>query len=411
MPRPSILFLSALDFKEKSIQVIRKTPEAFRDAGWKVTYLVARDTSRDGDYFYERVVDISGMRVIRMAWPLAGLQDKLIASPWNVIVSKLRGYLTVVRLTARAAAVLLGERFDVIYGYEAHGVLAVCLLRFMGLAGGSRIVSRFQGFKRKTGIMALLNWEMFAAMIVPSHLCIMTDDGTQGDRVLRAIGSPNYSRMRFWVNGVDPLPPSSNRRALRRLLGCKDGEFLIVSVSRLVAWKRIDRGIRAVEILVKRLGRRNVRYCIIGGGSEKEPLQSLVDRLGLRSYVCFRGPLEHEEALKHMQAADAFLSAYDLSNVGNPLLEAIRAGLPIFTLDNGDTGRWIKHGLNGFIYPPEDGSVELMALDMSRLISDPILAAKIKTGLRETVVQRLWSWRQRLAAEVSAVGELLSKHP
>jgi len=32
-----------LDFKEKSIQVIRKTPEAYIEAGWDVHYVVARD--------------------------------------------------------------------------------------------------------------------------------------------------------------------------------------------------------------------------------------------------------------------------------------------------------------------------------------------------------------------------------
>lgn len=34
MEKKTILFLSALDFKEKSIQVIKKTPEAFVKAGW-----------------------------------------------------------------------------------------------------------------------------------------------------------------------------------------------------------------------------------------------------------------------------------------------------------------------------------------------------------------------------------------
>jgi len=48
----TILFLSALDFKEKSIQVIRKTPEAYLKYGWKVFYVVARDNSKYGNYFY-----------------------------------------------------------------------------------------------------------------------------------------------------------------------------------------------------------------------------------------------------------------------------------------------------------------------------------------------------------------------
>ena len=49
MAKRKILFVSALDFKEKSIQVIRKTPEAFAAADWDVDYLTARDYSRRGN--------------------------------------------------------------------------------------------------------------------------------------------------------------------------------------------------------------------------------------------------------------------------------------------------------------------------------------------------------------------------
>lgn len=68
-----ILFLSALDFKEKSIQVIRKTPEAYVAAGWDVRYIVARDTTRRGNYSYEREINPDGVRIERFAWALTGL--------------------------------------------------------------------------------------------------------------------------------------------------------------------------------------------------------------------------------------------------------------------------------------------------------------------------------------------------
>lgn len=407
--QPSILFVSALDFKDRSIQVIRKTPEAFRDAGWRVTYLVLRDTSLGGDYGYEKVVEPSGIRVVRAVWPLPRLQDRLGPGLWNTVVSKLRGYLAVVRLALRAACLLAVGRFDVIYGYEAHGYLAVCLLRLLGLTGGSRVVARFQGFKSKSGLMALLNWEMFLALLLPAHLCIMTDDGTQGDQIMRRIRSPNLRRLKFWVNGVDPLPKLESRLETRRRLGCPDNCFLVLSISRLVPWKRVDRGIKIIEELVKHKERENVRYFIIGGGIEREPLQQLVNNLGLASHVRFLGPLDNQEALRCLQAADAFISAYNLSNVGNPLLEAIRAGLPIFTLDNGDTGKWIINGVNGFIYPADDRSVGPMAADMARLMDDVKLAGTIKKGLMETERERLWTWRERMGVEVAAVEELLAR--
>jgi glycosyltransferase involved in cell wall biosynthesis len=406
--RPSILFISALDFKERSIQVIRKTPEAFRDGGWEVTYLAARETSKAGDYFYERVFDPPGIRVARFSWPLAKLQDKTRNKAAGIIISKLRSYLTVAALAARAGALTLGRRFDVIYGYEAHGYLAASLLRFLGLAGGAKVVARFQGFKEKRGLMALFNWEMFLALMLPAHLCIITDDGTRGDRVLKSLGSPNLGRLRFWVNGVDllPSPTPGELEETRHELGCPPGRFLAVSISRLVSWKRVDRGIRVIDRLVNCLGRKDVRYCIIGGGSEMARLSELVERLGLGHYVRMTGPVEHAQAVRYLQSADAFISTYDLSNVGNPLLEAIRSHKMIFTLDNGDTGRWIEHGVNGFIYPPDDGSIEAMARDLDRLISDRGLRRKVTREVRGTERLRLWTWGRRLSAELREVGWL-----
>lgn len=403
-----VLFLSALDFKEKSIQVIRKTPEAFRDAGWRVTYLVARDTSRRGDYFYERTVDLPGVRVVRAPWPLAGLQDLATTSPWKAIVSKLRGYLAIAGLAIRAADLLAVERFDAVYGYEAHGYLAACILRFLGLTGGAKMVARFQGFKEKRGLMALLNWEMYLALMLPAHICIMTDDGTQGDKLIGQIGSPNRKNLRFWVNGVDPVAlPDAKAAGIRREMGAGPGTFLIVSVSRLVPWKRVDRGIRAVHRLVTVHGRRDLRYLVVGGGSDQARLSALVAELGMQNYIKLVGPLDHERAAYYLQAADAFISAYDLSNVGNPMLEAVRAHKLIFTLDNGDTGKWIRHGENGFIYPAEDGSVIPMAADLDRVMVNPSLRAKIQRGVVETERKRLWTWPQRLGAEVSELCRLV----
>ncbi len=406
--KTNILFVSALDFKEKSIQVIRKTPEAFRDSGWEVTFIVARDESKSGDYFYERVFNPTGIRVVRINWPLSRLQDRTRGSVKGTIVSKLRSYLAIIGLAAKAAGMLSIERFDVVYGYEVHGYLAVCLMRLLGMVRGARVVARFQGFKQKQGLMALLNWEMFLALLVPAHVCIMTDDGTQGDRVLRYLRSANAAGLRFWTNGVDPVPPLSESEniCIRQKMGCPSKCFLLVSISRLVPWKRVDRGIRIVERLVKEYGRKNIFYCIVGGGIESGRLQNLIAELDLTSHVKLAGPLEHSKALDLLRAADAFISTYDLSNVGNPLLEAIRAHKMIFTLDNGDTGKWIKHDENGFLYLPNDESIPAIARDLDRLMGSPELAIAIKKGILKTE-HRLWTWEQRMKAEVDEIAGLV----
>ena len=95
-----VLFLSALDFKDKSIQVIRKTPEAYVRQGWEVTYHVARDTTDRGDYYYEPVINPEGISVSRFEYPLKWLRNRLSRIP-ALAVAKLAGWLVILRLAWR----------------------------------------------------------------------------------------------------------------------------------------------------------------------------------------------------------------------------------------------------------------------------------------------------------------------
>jgi hypothetical protein len=105
--------------------------------------------------------------------------------------------------------------------------------------------------------------------------------------------------------------------------------------------------------------------------------------------------------------SDDFISMYDLSNVGNPLLEAIRAHKIIFTLNNGDTASWIEHRKNGFIYDVKSGFEKLAAKDFVQTANHAELRDSIAEGVKATANSKLWTWDERLTAEVEAVEELL----
>ncbi len=91
----SILFLSANDFKEKSIQVIRKTPQAYIENGWNVNYIVARDNSKSGNYFYEKEINPKGARITRFYMPFGDIKDKVNNHVIKTIVSKIYGYISI----------------------------------------------------------------------------------------------------------------------------------------------------------------------------------------------------------------------------------------------------------------------------------------------------------------------------
>jgi len=411
--RKSILFLSAIDFKEKSIQVIKKTPEAYAESGWDVYYIVARDNSKYGNYFYEKVINPHGVKVIRFEWPFSYLRNKISNKKVRTIISKIAGYFVILKLAYLAFKLLRKEKIDVIYAYETHGVLAAAILKILGIAKQQKIVHRFQGtwinyyLKKRKFLKLIFNWEHILALWLKSDLCIMTDDGTQGKEVMEKIKSRSLQNLKFWPNGVDEIKlPKEEILKLRKKYGV-EGKWVFLTTCRLVSWKRVDRALKVISLLKRKYKIDNFFYFIIGDGPERHKLQRLVKDLHIQDKVVFAGALPHSRVKEYLNIADFIILTYDLSNVGNPLLEAIRANKIIFTLNNGDTSEWIKHKFNGFIYNIDETMYEKMAKDIVELIRNSKLRKKIILNIKKTEREKLWTWQERLRKEVEEVYNLI----
>lgn len=404
-----ILFLSALDFKEKSIQVIRKTPEAYVGDGWAVKCIVARDTVKNGNYYYEKIININGATIERFVWPLVGIRNNLRSRLSKLLLNKLSGLFVVMKLILLGFKSLRNDQYDIIYGYEFHGVLAVKILKILGVTRASKVVSRFQGtflnemISLKQYLRLLFNIDHCLALRSSCDLCIMTNDGTQGDKAIKKIALKNYPLLKFWVNGVDNHVPDHSRVKSIKAQFHLDETPVFMSVSRLTTWKRVDRAIRVLSILKTDFGICDFKYLIIGEGDERESLNRLVCNLGLSDNVVFIGSIANSEVKNYLEAADYFISTYEHSNVGNPLLEAIRANKIIFTINNGDTGSWIKHQCNGFIYEEDENLCQNMANDIANIIKDNQLSKSIADGVYRLQYDKLWTWEERFEEEIKTV--------
>lgn len=397
-----ILFLSAIDFKEKSIQVIRKTPEYYASKGWKVDYIVARDNVMGGNYSYEREINPKDISISRIYWPLLKLRS-VNNRFLKLIFSKLASIFVVFLLALNGYKKIKSIEYDVVYGYELQGVLATFLLK--PFLKKQKIITRFQGtfinemLENKQKMRLLFNMDLILALQVTADLTIMTDDGTQGDKALKKIrDNNNLGNIKFWPNGVDLIEHNSWPDLSKQ-------KVKIVSISRLVGWKRVDRCIKVAERLVAN-GFTNFEYEIIGGGELKDQLENMVKSLSLNKYVKFSGALSHNEALNKLKESQIFFSMYDSSNVGNPLLEAIRANKIIVTLNNGDTGSWIKNQINGLIYDLDDNFFDQAAQDIQNIICNEKLRMNMLRELKNTELNKLYTWDERLNREENEVLKL-----
>lgn len=407
-----ILFLSGLDFKEKSIQVIRKTPEAYRDAGWSVTYIVARDNCRTGNYFYEDEINPENIDIIRFYWSflkLRGLKNRYI----NLIFSKLASFLVIIQLFYKALKIVRKKEIDVIYGYEIQGVLALRILSFFV---DKKIVKikRFQGsflyemLSNNQKARLLFNFDAYYALKVKAHLTIMTDDGTQGDKAYDLICKNKNELFRFYVNGVDNFKYSPERAEEIKKQYHLNNKVVFLSVSRLVKWKHVERNIEIVKNL-RDQGFSNFRYIIIGEGDQRDYLLELIEKYQLEEYVILVGGVKQQEVNNYLAIASFFFSMYDSSNVGNPLLEAIRANKFIITLNNGDTGKWIQHKYNGLIYDMSEDFTEQATIDLLAILNDISKYKEILEHVGKIADKKLWTWQQRLEQEIMDIEQLLDK--
>jgi glycosyltransferase involved in cell wall biosynthesis len=299
-----------------------------------------------------------------------------------------------------------GRRFDLVYAHNQYAALAGWLL---GLAWGSPNVTRLYG----TFLADLMNRPLVtlrypvlaAGYRVPSDLLICANDGTRGDEVARKFGT-SPERFRFWQNGVDPpeTPPAVTRKELAERLGCSIDPSMkwVVTCSRLSYWKRIDRILRAVAVAVEKGG--DLRMIIAGDGDKRPELETLAAELGIDEYVIWLGAVAHEEIWSLMHVADAFIITNDVTNRCNPIYEAICARLPIVTVADQSTQDLLKHEENAMVAEKDDH--ETLGSHLAKVCDDADLNAKLRDG-QDAVAARMWSWEERMDAEVSELESLV----
>ena len=146
---------------------------------------------------------------------------------------------------------------------------------------------------------------------------------------------------------------------------------------------------------------------VLGDGEQRGSLEALSRELHVDDRVIFFGHVAQNKVQSILAQTDVFLSLYDLSNIGNPLFEAMNAGVPVLTVDVGATGTVIRDGENGLLLSTWDLPEAVKRL--GTLLDDGRLRKTIAANAAAYIEKNLLSWQARIAAELSVVGELLDR--
>lgn len=137
------------------------------------------------------------------------------------------------------------------------------------------------------------------------------------------------------------IPPDPGEEALRlrRRLGVDEGDFLLAFAGNLHPVQGLDLVLEAMARVAP--ASAPFHFWIVGGSPERSGLKRQAVRLGLRDRVRFTGGLPEEVAVLHLQAAQAVVAPYrvsDLASVcGDPLklLQGLAADRPVLACAHG----------------------------------------------------------------------------
>ncbi len=308
---------------------------------------------------------------------------------------------------SRAAAMRVARdwRPHVVFGYSPYGVPAA--LGAARVCGAASVVKLF-------GVRDLVvdgrprwgdwytNAEALYAYRAPVTRLIALDDGTRGDVAARREGVP-ASRFLWWPNGsnvewgdVDPAPL---RASVRARLGVGEDTRVVLSLSRMVGYKRVDRVVRMAPAL--RAARRGAATLVViaGDGPSARGVQGLARTLASRISCASSARCRTTTCRRGSPRAT---SSWRRRSRRTPASRRAGAGL------RRAGGRGCR-GRDGGADPRRRGGLHHGAGRPRSRRGSPVLAAPPgawRDRARAVAARRTGSWAVRVGREVALVREL-----
>ena len=183
------------------------------------------------------------------------------------------------------------------------------------------------------------------------------------DYLEQRVGVP-HERVSQMYNGVDTerFHPGEARRPIP---GCPFGgaeDWLVGWVGRMDPVKDLAGLLLAFarSLQLSPLAARHMRLVLVGEGPERQALERLIDRHGLRERVWLAG--ERADVAELMRGFDCFALPSLGEGISNTILEAMASRLPVVATRVGGNGELIESGMTGVLVPRSDPDALARAL-------------------------------------------------
>ena len=177
---------------------------------------------------------------------------------------------------------------------------------------------------------------------------------------------------RFYKENFNPK--DINR--LRKFIGLKKKDYVILTVARLAKEKSIDRLIINHKELIEK--HPDIKLVIVGDGPDIDKLKQLAIDMSIKNNVIFTGKVSLNDVPTYYQLADIFVTASTTETQGLTVVEAMSASVPVVAINDESFKNTVIDDLSGFIFNTDDEYIE----SILKLYSDKELYERMSRQAR-----------------------------
>ena len=176
----------------------------------------------------------------------------------------------------------------------------------------------------------------------------------------------------------------------------KGRKFLVGYVGVMGKQEGIDLLLQAAKSIVCDLGRNDVHFGLVGGGTSLGEMRQFAEELGIGEYVTFTGRVPDQELLEMLNTADVCVNpdvanAMNDKSTMNKIMEYMALGKPIVQFDLAE-GRFSAQ--ESSLYATNNDPVD-MAQKIVQLLDDPATCERMGTFGRNRVLNDLeWKYEE-----------------
>jgi len=186
--------------------------------------------------------------------------------------------------------------------------------------------------------------------------------------------------------------------------------YLVGYVGVMAEPEGIDYLLRAARHIVLELGRRDVHFGLVGGGTSLEAMKALAHELGIAEFVTFTGRVPDDELLAMLNTADVCVNP-DVANemndksTMNKIMEYMALGKPMVQFDLAE-GRYSAQRAS--LYARRNDALDLAAKIVD-LLDDPARRAEMGEFGRRRVENEL-AWKHEAPNLLAAYAALWGRN-